>query len=114
MIQTQHWLFGERILIVDEQHRGSVILEIPNDKKNICHLDGWIYSLWVDKPFRCKGIAKSLLATAELVAKEKGCEDVGLEWDGREAEPWTYDWYLRAGYQLHVSHNPKYVLWKEL
>ena len=112
MIQTQKWLFGKRVLIVDEQHRGSVIFEIPEDKSTIGGCDGWIYSLWVDEPFRGKNIATALLNAAELVAKEMGCKQVGLEWIRFEAEGWTLDWYKRQGYQ-EAQKNYKHILLKK-
>lgn len=112
MIQTQKWLFGKRVLIVDEQHRGSVIFEMPEDKSTIGGCDGWIYSLWVDEPYRGKKIATALLDAAELVAKEMGCKQVGLEWIRFEAESWTLDWYKRQGYQ-EAQGNYKHILLKK-
>lgn len=112
MIQTQKWLFGKRVLIVDEQHRGPVIFELPKDKSTIGGCDGWIYSLWVDEPFRGKKIATALLNAAELVAKEMGCKQVGLEWIRFEAEGWTLDWYKRQGYQ-EAQGNYKHILLKK-
>lgn len=114
MIQTQKWLFGKRVLIVDEQHRGSVIFEMPEDKSTIGGCDGWIYSLWVDEPFRGKKIATALLNAAELVAKEMGCKQVGLEWIRFEAENWTLDWYKRQGYQEAQGSYKHILLKKEL
>ncbi len=115
MIQTQEWSFGKRVLIVDEQHRGSVIFELPEDKSTIGGCDGWIYSLWVDEPFRGKGIAKSLLSTAEMVAKEMGCRNVGLSWIRGEAKQWAFDWYKRCGYKVQSSIGCEtYLLKKEL
>lgn len=112
MIQTQKWNFGKRVLIVDEQHRGSVIFELPDDKSTIGGCDGWIYSLWVDEPFRGKKIATSLLEAAELVAKEMGCKYVGLEWIRFETENWTLDWYKRLGYQ-EADKNYRHILLKK-
>lgn len=101
MIQRQQWIFGERVLIIDEQYHGSVILDFPKDAKGKANIsaDAFLYSLWVDKDFRDTGVAKGLMRTVEQIAKEKGVQTISLEWDRREAPLWVFNWYVRLGYE---------------
>lgn len=102
MIQQQQWYMERRILIVDENNHGTVQVSIPEssetDSKIYESADALIYALWVDKPYRCQGVAKKLLETAEREAKRMGCRKVALEWDRRESKEWTLQWYERLGY----------------
>lgn len=101
MIQEQHWLSCDRILVTDEEHHGSVMVDImkdPNTKEQL-HADALLWALWVDKPYRKQGVARQLIEAAEREAKARGCQTMALEWDDREAESWTAYWYERIGYE---------------
>lgn len=114
MIQKQDWLFGSRILFVDEKNRGSVILEIPKDKSGIGGADAWLYSLWVSKAYRKNRVAKSLMECVEGYARSTGVKSIGLSWDVREAKRWTLQWYMRLGYEEKMFGKHKSLLIKEL
>lgn len=98
MIQEQHWLNCYRILIVDDEHHGSVMIDIPFNKKDI-QADAYLWSLWVDKPYRKHGVAKRLIETAVNESKKRGCKTMSLNWDCRESETWVPEWYDRLGFQ---------------
>lgn len=97
MIQEQHWLLCDRILITDEQGHGSVMVDIQKKDGRLTE-DALIWSLSVDKPYRRQGVATRLLETAEHEAKKRGCTTASLEWDKREAERFAVNWYIRQGY----------------
>lgn len=116
MIQQQQWYMERRILIVDENKHGTVQVSIPeySESKIDEYADALIYALWVDKPYRCKGVAKKLLESAEREAKRMGCRKVALEWDRRESKEWTLRWYERLGYVEKSFGNYSSLLVKEL
>lgn len=94
---------SHRILVVDKLGHGSVQVCIPDadveDNRFRGKADALVYALWVDEPFRGRGVARRLLEAAEREAKAHGCKSVCLEWDRREAEEWTLRWYERLGYE---------------
>ena len=113
MIQEQHWLTGTAVLITDEPNQGSVHLDIPEDNSYI-QADAYIFRLWVSKDYRRHGTAKALMETAEDEARRRGCKTVSLGWDKREAQQWTYDWYVRMGYHEVEFGKNSALLRKEL
>lgn len=114
MIQVQKWLFGTRILIVDGNSRGSVMLEIPQDKSKMGGADVWLYSLWVDRKYRKQGVARSLMELAESYAKHKGYKKIALEWDNREAPRWVKVWYEKRGYETSAFGRHNCLMIKKL
>ena len=100
MIQKQTWKDEIRILIIDEQNRGSVQIAIPCYKCNISgKADALIYALYVDSSYRRKGIATKLLQLAEHQIKLNGLQIAGIEFDKEESESFVLDWYFRNGYK---------------
>ena len=103
MIQIQTWMDSRRILVVDELGHGSVQVCIPNadveDNRFQGKADALVYALWTDEKFRGRGVARRLLEAAEREARSLGCRSICLEWDGREADGWTFGWYERLGYE---------------
>ncbi len=100
MIQKQIWKDEIRILIIDEQNRGSVQIAIPCYKCNISgKADALIYALYVDSSYRRKGIATKLLQLAEHQIKLNGLQIAGIEFDKEESESFVLDWYFRNGYK---------------
>lgn len=100
MIQHQKWKDEIRILIIDEQNRGSVQIAIPCYKCNISgKADALIYALYVDSGYRRKGVAKRLLQLAEHQIKLNGLQIAGIEFDKEESERFVLDWYLKNGYK---------------
>ena len=100
MIQVQHWHTCDRVLITDEEHHGSVQLDILKDctaKENL-RSDALVWALCVDEPYRGRGVGAALLGRAETEAAKRGCESVSLEWDRRDSKEWTLQWYMRQGY----------------
>lgn len=100
MIQHQKWKDEIRILIIDEQNRGSVQIAIPCYECNISgKADALIYALYVDSICRRKGIATKLLQLAEHQIKLNGLQIAGIEFDKEESESFVLDWYFRSGYK---------------
>lgn len=100
MIQKQTWKDEIRILITDEQNRGSVQIAIPCYKCNISgKADALIYALYVDSSYRRKGIATKLLQLAEHQIKLNGLQIAGIEFDKEESDRFVLDWYFRSGYK---------------
>lgn len=120
MVQHQYWCGEQRILIVDELHHGTVLVSIPDEsltaKENRIKdtADVIIYALWVDEPYRKKGVAGLLIEAAEREAMKAGCRTVCLEWDRREAPQWVLDWYERLGYEEKEFGQYSVILVKEI
>ena len=102
MIQLQRWMDSRRILVVDELGHGSVQVCIPDadveDNRFRGKADALVYALWVDEPFRGRGVARRLLEAAEREARQQGCRSLAIEWDIRESPEWVERWYARLGY----------------
>lgn len=100
MIQEQKWGDFTRVLVVDEENHGSVIVKIPHsdELKAESSADAILYALYVDEPYRHKGVAKQLMEMAEAKARNMHCKTIALEWDRREAEQWVFNFYERSGY----------------
>ena len=118
IIQHQQWLGERRILIADEINHGSVQVSIPDDTyldtKIANKADALIYALWVDAHYRRQGAARILLKKAEGEVKRLGYKKVALEWDRRESEEWTMQWYERLGYVEKEFGRNSSLLVKEL
>ena len=103
MIQLQTWGDFDRILITNEQHHGSVQVDIPTVDKDKWmeryQADALIYALWVDEPHRGHEVGLHLLEAAEEQARKHGAKTVALEWDRRDTPEWVLDWYERLGYE---------------
>lgn len=78
--------------VTDEDNKllGGIILVIDERKTAI------MCDLWVEEPFRGRGIASALIREAELKAKERGCHLVLIGTYDFEAKP-LYD---KHGYEL--------------
>ena len=63
MIQLQHWLSCDRLLITDETRRASVQVDIfkRDDFRRNYRADALLYALWVDEPHRQQGAARLLI-----------------------------------------------------
>lgn len=117
MTQIQHWQSCDRVLVTDEEHHGSVQVDIFSDKatRERFHADALIWSLWVDEFHRRQGVARGLLEAAEKAARGQGCKSVCLEWDARESKEWTLQWYRRQGYdEREFTPGRSSLLVKEL
>ncbi len=116
MIQLQHWLSCDRVLITDETHRASVQVDIfkRDDFRRNYRADALLYALWVDEPHRRQGAARLLIEAAEREAASHGCRSLALEWDRREAAEWTLSWYQRLGYEVEAFGNHNSLLVKQL
>lgn len=118
MIQHQQWFGGRRILIIDELHHGSVLVNIPSKDAEINFIedkaDAIIFALWVDEPYRKQGTAGLLLEAAEREAREAGCRTVCLFWDKQEKPQWMIDWVKRLGYEEKEFGRYSVMLVKEL
>ena len=100
MIQKQTWKDEIRILIIDEENRGSVQISIPLYVSDIFgKADALIYQLFVDDTYRRCGVAKRLLQLAEQQAKQNGVKTIGLEFNKYESDRFVLYWYLRSGYK---------------
>jgi len=118
MIQIQEWEKTRKIMIVDEEHHGTVQVEIPKPGKYkdeyYKHADCAIFNLWVDEPYRKQGVARMLIETAEREAKKLGCKKVQLEWNIKESDDFVIDWYSRIGYDEKEFGRGSSLLVKEL
>lgn len=116
MIQLQHWLSCDRVLITDETRRASVQVDIfkRDDFRRNYRADALLYALWVDEPHRRQGAARLLVEAAEREAASHGCRSLALEWDRREAAVWTLEWYERLGYEEKAFGNHNSLLVKQL
>lgn len=116
MIQLQHWLSYDRVLITDETHHASVQVDIfkRDDFRRNYRADALLYALWVDEPHRRQGAARLLIEAAEREAASHGCRSLALEWDRREAAVWTLEWYERLGYEEKAFGNHNSLLVKQL
>lgn len=116
MIQEQTWQDFGRILITDEEHHGSVQVEIPYEQGKIANgkADAYIYALWVDKEYRRHEAGKRLLETAEEQARQNGARSVALGWDGRDTPRWVLHWYERQGYEEKEFGRNRSLLVKKL
>ena len=87
MIQIQDWEQSQKIIVVDENHHGTVQVEVPKPgpykDEYYQYADCAIYNLWVDEQFRKQGSARLLMEAAEQEAKKLGCKSVQLEWKKR-------------------------------
>ena len=101
MMQIQHWLDCDRLLIIDGQCHGSVQVDIlkTRDLRDRYLADALLWALWTDPDHRGKGTARRMMETAEREAAARGCRTMALTWDRREAAGWTLQWYERMGYE---------------
>lgn len=65
MIQIQDWEQSQKIIVVDENHHGTVQVEIPKPgsykDEYYQFADCAIYNLWVDEKYRKQGSARLLM-----------------------------------------------------
>lgn len=119
MIQIQDWELSQKIVVVDENHHGTVQVEVPKPghykDEYYQHADCAIYNLFVDEKYRKQGTARLLIETAEREAKKLGCKSVQLEWDDKGSKPFVLAWYKRLGYRVMArNENGRLLLVKEL
>lgn len=112
--QKQKWFGHDRRVIITDQFEGSVQLLFFNEPQGKRKIVAYIQALWVEPQHRGKGHARNLLSEAERVAAESGHDAIYLEWDKREAEVWTLEWYLRQGYEEVEFGNNGSLLRKQL
>ncbi len=94
----QTWHDFDRIIFIDNSHRGSVSLELYREPQE----DGctaFIYGLFVNDGERKRGLATSLLKSAEDEARKRGHKSVVLTWALKDSPQWVLEWYLRNGYK---------------
>lgn len=119
MVQIQDWEQSQKIIVVDENHHGTVQVEVPKPgpykDEYYQHADCAIYNLWVDENFRKQGSARLLMEAAEQEAKKLGCKSVQLEWDDKGSKPFVLEWYKRLGYRvMAMNENGRLLLVKKL
>lgn len=119
MIQIQDWESSQKIVVVDENHHGTVQVEVPKPgpykDEYYQHADCAIYNLWVDEKYRKQGTARLLMETAEKEAKKLCCEWVQLEWNDKDTELFVLAWYKRLGYHVKaLSEDDRLLLVKQL
>ena len=119
MIQIQDWELSQKIIVVDENHHGTVQVEVPKPgeykDEYYQYADCAIYNLWVDKKYRKHGVARLLMEVAEHESQKLGCKSVQLEWDDKGSKPFVLAWYKRLGYHVMArNENGRLLLVKEL
>lgn len=119
MIQIQDWESSQKIVVVDENHHGTVQVEVPKSgpykDEYYQYADCAIYNLWVDEKYRKQGTARLLIETAEREAKKLGCKSVQLEWDDKGSKLFVLEWYKRLGYHVKARNgNDRLLLVKVL
>lgn len=118
MIQEQKWHDMTRIIVTDEENHGTVQVEIAKDGFKGTRIEGaadaLVYNLWVDKPFRKKGVARRLMEAAENEARKRGCKTMCLEWSDYDSERWVERWYERFGYMEKKFGRHSALMVKEL
>lgn len=57
-----------------------------------------VWNLYVDEPYRRKGLARELMDEAHKTAKHLGAKVTALEWSLKESPYWVIEWYTRLGY----------------
>ena len=82
------------VALVNDQCVGTVSL-FENDLKNQKALTPWLASLYVDVPYRSKGIAKKLIEQVKEIAKEMGFEVLYLRTEH------TAGYYRDLGWTYH-------------
>ena len=96
---SQNWETYKRVIIVSDE--GSVfvdlyqqpIYDISNPVKCV------IWGLFVEKPFRNKGVAKQLIQYAENIIKQSGESLAAVICDG-STPIWVWEWYKKSGYEF--------------
>lgn len=115
---TQWWgvKFTRHNLIADDC--GIVVLdEYDKDcnwRPEIKAGNAYLWNLSVKRDARHKGVAKALMAKAEQVARDAGCENIWLEWGETETQPWVRDWFQRLGYDAHTFNDGYELMRKKL
>ncbi len=96
--QIQRWHFGTRYLLYTK----GASVQLETFKTPQVYIDGTalIWALWVDEPYRRRGIAARLLDRAEELARSEGHEAVYLDWDGRDTPVAILEYYKRRGYTV--------------
>lgn len=65
MIQIQDWESSQKIVVVDENHHGTVQVEVPKHgpykDEYYQYADCAIFCLWVDEKYRKQGTARLLM-----------------------------------------------------
>lgn len=108
---TRHNLIADDcgIVVLDEYHK-----DYCNWRPEIEARDAFLWNLSVKRDARHKGVAKALMAKAEQVARDAGCENIWLEWSETETQPWVRDWFQRLGYEARSSSYDPEMMRKKL
>lgn len=112
-VQEQKWHYGRRFLITTEG--ASVHLEIYDEPLDEYQVQAYIGALWVEEPYRKKGLARKLLRKAEEIAKAEGMDAVFLEWRKVCTLKEIAQWYEREGYNdIAFDSRATYILFKKI
>lgn len=116
MIQEQKWHDETRLVITDESERGSVQVSIPTSgitRGQIC-AEAYIFCLWVDIPFRGKGVGTHLIDLAIKEIKKRNLRSVSLEYDSRDSQSRVLKWYKKLGLTEARTEGTKTLLTKRI
>ena len=110
---TTHWHNRDNVTIVALQGItiiGTVRLDFHGEGKKECYL----WNLHVSEDFRRRGIAKSLMQFAIMIARDRQVPTVELEWDKRDTPCEILDWYVRLGFTEKEIGSGNMLMVKEL
>lgn len=96
----------EFVASIDGEEAGLLSYEDWSNRK-----PGFIYEIFVLPSFRRRGVGNSLLAHAEIYARQIGCKSVRLKPYSLDQEPdqsQLIAWYAKAGYR-QVPDDPEHM-----
>lgn len=91
---TYHWPSITRCTILAHGGDGCLLIDLPTGDA-----EPYIYNLNVRPEARRQGLATKLLNAAEEWCKSRGYKSCRLCWSKDESQQFTYEWYLRRGYE---------------
>lgn len=94
-VQKQNWNEFVRYFISCEH--GIVIVDL-HDNPVCAGCRAYLWNLWVDEPYRRKGIATRLLRKAEEIILDSGYDSLSLMWEWPTPQ-WVFDWYTKNGFE---------------
>lgn len=110
---VQNWLGeqlvsdGIRIAEVEGRYVGFVTFDLRRDRFQRESTDGVIHHLYVERPFRGRGIGTVLLETAEHQLIDRGADRITLEALAENQS--AQDFYFERGYTSHRTTFQKVV-----
>ena len=110
----QDWKSYKRIIIVSD--KGSVFIDISQQSLyTLCNsVKSEIWGLFVEEPFRNKGIAKKLIQYAENIIKQFKESYIAIVWNN-STPLWVLEWYKKIGYKFcKYLNNTDILLIKEI